>query len=255
MKFNNGGVLVRILITNDDGVNAKGIYVLARELEKDNEVIVAAPSEQQSACSHSITISRPIVVKEVKLKGLLSKAYSVSGTPADCVKIGIDKICQRKVDVVISGINRGVNIGTDILYSGTVSAAIEASINNIPSMAVSLDESDDDKDYETAVKYVFIVLDKIKKTWIEKGLIYNLNVPRLPYEKIKGIKVCKMGSRVFDDCFIETESGYESKVSITKVTESDSDRYYISKGYVTLTPLFYDLTDFRLMKETEDMFK
>ncbi len=130
---------MRLLLTNDDGINAKGIYALAKELEKNHEVIIVAPDNERSACGHSITLTRPLIVKEIKLEGLKSKAFSVDGTPADCVKIAINKLIDSKIDMVVSGINKGLNLGTDVLYSGTVSAAIEASIYKIPAMAISME--------------------------------------------------------------------------------------------------------------------
>ena len=128
---------MRILLTNDDGVMAEGIYALAKELEKDHEVIIIAPETQRSAQSHAVTILQPLTVKEVKLDGLKSKAYSISGTPADCVRAGLEVLIDEPIDYVFSGINMGLNSGMDILYSGTVSAAIEANIYGIPSIAVS----------------------------------------------------------------------------------------------------------------------
>ena len=130
---------MKILLTNDDGVHALGIYALAKVLEKEHDVIIVAPSEQKSASSHAITIRNPLYMGETQLDGIKSKAYWVKGTPADCVKLFFEKINNEKIDFVISGINDGYNLGTDVLYSGTVSAAIEANIYNIPSIAVSTD--------------------------------------------------------------------------------------------------------------------
>jgi 5'-nucleotidase len=138
-NFIKSEVKMRILIANDDGINSMGLHMLVKEMEKDNEVLIVAPDEQKSASGHSITISRPIVVKEVKIEGIKSRALSVTGTPADCVKIAMEKLLEDKVDVVMSGINHGLNLGTDVIYSGTVSAAIEGVIYKIPSMAISMD--------------------------------------------------------------------------------------------------------------------
>lgn len=153
---------MKVLITNDDGINAKGIYVLAKEIEKEHEVIIAAPDNQRSACGHSITLTRPLIIKEVKLEGVESKAYSVDGTPADCVRVAVDKLVDGKVDIVISGINKGVNLGTDVIYSGTVSAAIEAAIYKTPSIAISSEFKDEKENYEIAAKTVLSVLKKLQ---------------------------------------------------------------------------------------------
>ena len=128
---------MKILLTNDDGIMAEGIQTLAKELEKEHEVIIVAPDIQKSAQSHAITLFKPLVIKTVKLEGIKGKAYSVNGTPADCVRAGIEALTDKPIDLVFSGINIGLNSGMDILYSGTVSAAIEASIYNMPSIAVS----------------------------------------------------------------------------------------------------------------------
>src|SRR5690606_19674244 len=125
---------MRLLLVNDDGIHAEGINKLAMELEKKHEVTIVAPNDERSAQSHALTLRKPLIVKEVKLEGIKSRAYSVSGTPADCVRIALDQLIKEPVDLVISGINKGLNVGMDVLYSGTVSAAIEANLYGIPSM-------------------------------------------------------------------------------------------------------------------------
>ena len=195
---------MRLLITNDDGISAKGIYALAKELEKNHEVIMVAPDNERSACGHSITLTRPLVVREVKLEGLKSKAFSVDGTPADCVKIAINKLIDGKIDMVVSGINKGLNLGTDVLYSGTVSAAIEAAIYKIPSMAISMDVKKNVETYEMAAKYAGEILLKAKENSIKNDIVLNVNIPLLKENEIKGIKVCKIGSRLYNNIYIET---------------------------------------------------
>ena len=190
---------MRLLLTNDDGINAKGIYALAKELEKNHEVIIVAPDNERSACGHSITLTRPLIVRETKLEGLKSKAFSVDGTPADCVKIAINKLIDGKIDMVVSGINKGLNLGTDVLYSGTVSAAIEASIYKIPSMAVSMEIKKNIENYEMAAKYAGEILLKAKENDIRNDIVLNVNIPLLNENEIKGIKVCKIGSRLYNN--------------------------------------------------------
>lgn len=252
---------MKLLLTNDDGVNAKGIYILAKELEKNHEVIIAAPNIERSACSHSITIREPLIVKQVQLDGIKSKTYSVSGTPADCVKVAIDKLIDGKIDMVLSGINNGLNAGTDVLYSGTVSAAIEAAINKIPSMAVSLEiKSGIQEDYKVAAKYAAEVLEKAKGKFMKGDIVLNLNVPLLPIDEIKGIKVCKIGGRCYNSYFEEVnyEDGNKSFKLQGKANnsyDSDTDVYFIKQGYATLTPLHYDLTNFKILEEVNKLFK
>ncbi|MBZ9688810.1 5'/3'-nucleotidase SurE [Clostridium estertheticum] len=250
---------MRLLITNDDGINAKGIYALAKALEKNHEVIIVAPDNERSACGHSITLSRPLIVKEVVLEGLESKAFSVDGTPADCVKIAINKLIDGKIDMVVSGINKGLNLGTDVLYSGTVSAAIEASIYKVPSMAISMQINKDVENYEMAAKYAGEILLTAKANNIKNDIVLNVNVPILKENEIKGIKVCKIGSRLYNNCYTgiageNNETHYEIKGQLKDIHEEDSDTLYFKEGYVTVTPLHYDLTNFKILNDVSEWF-
>lgn len=250
---------MRLLLTNDDGINAKGIYALAKELEKYHEVIIVAPDNERSACGHSITLSRPLIVKEVELEGLKSKAFSVDGTPADCVKIAINKLIAGNIDMVVSGINRGLNLGTDVLYSGTVSAAIEACIYKIPSMAISMAIKKNIENYEMAAVYAGKILITAVENNIGNDIVLNVNIPLLEENEIKGIKVCKIGSRLYNNCYIETvgengETRYEIKGELKDIHEEDSDTLFFKEGYVTVTPLHYDLTNFKILKDVSEWF-
>ena len=247
---------MRILLTNDDGILAEGIYTLAKELEKDHEVILVAPESQRSAQSHAITLFTPLVVKEVNLEGLRSKAYSISGTPADCVRVGLDTLAEGPIDVVLSGINMGLNSGMDILYSGTVSAAIEANVYKVPSIAVSAEWVDGSAYYEVAAKYAKMILEKSKDKLLESNIVLNINTPHVKEENIKGIKICKIGGVIYDYYFMEYNEEGERTLKLkgrrNGELEEDTDRYYLSQGYVTLTPLHYDLTNFKLLEEVKE---
>ncbi len=248
---------MRILLVNDDGIYSRGIHILAKTLEKDHEIIIVAPKEQRSAQSQAITIEKDIIVKEVKLKGIKSKAYSVSGTPVDCVRIALDKLIETPVDLVISGINMGLNAGMDILYSGTVSAAIEANMYNLPAMALSAELIDDKIDYNLAAKYGKYILEKSKENFIKNNIILSVNTPYLESEEIKGIKVCKIGGVIYDYYIMEDNGNKEEKILKLEGRkdvefEEDTDRFYLSQGYVTITPLHYDLTNFNLLKEVKN---
>lgn len=246
---------MRILLTNDDGIKAEGIYALAKELEKEHEVIIIAPEMQRSAQSHAVTILHPLTVKEVKLDGLKSKAYSISGTPADCVRAGLEVLIEEPVDFVFSGINMGLNSGMDILYSGTVSAAIEANIYGIPSIAVSAEFLDGTVNLEVASKYAKEIFDKIKDQLANSKIVLNINTPHRKEEEIKGIKVCKIGGVIYDYYVLEENENKEEIIKLNgrKDTEpdNDTDRYYLKEGYVTITPLHYDLTNFKLLEEVK----
>ena len=250
---------MRILLVNDDGIYAEGLHILAKELEKDYELTIVAPEEQKSAQSHAITISKPLIVKEVKLDGIKSKAYSVSGTPADCVRVALDKLVDEKIDMVISGINQGLNAGMDVLYSGTVSAAIEANMYNIPAMALSAEWIDGKIDYDLAVKYGKDVLNRTKEDFIKNNIILSVNTPYLDGKDISGVKVCKIGSVIYDYYNMENNEVNGERIlklhgRKDRILEEATDRYYLSKGYVTITPLHYDLTNFKLLDMVESWF-
>lgn len=250
---------MKILITNDDGINSTWLHILVREMEKDNEVIVSAPDNQRSACSHSITINNPLFVKEVKIEGIMSRAFSVSGTPADCVKIALEKLINGNVDMIISGINYGLNIGTDVIYSGTVSAAIEGVIYKVPSMAVSMEINNREEALVQAAEYSRAILKTAYENYIKKDMVINVNFPERIDKGISGIKVCQLGNRIYTSCYIEAigdnnEVGYKLQGDVCDDPEEDTDVYYIKKRYITITPLHYDLTNFKVLKDVEKWF-
>lgn len=247
---------MRLLLVNDDGIHAEGINKLAMALEKEHEVIIVAPDDERSAQSHALTLRKPLVVKEVKLEGINSKAYSVSGTPADCVRVAVSKLLEEPVDMVISGINNGLNVGMDVLYSGTVSAAIEGNLYGIPSVAISAQWSEGHVNYEVAIKYAKIILDKMKDELLKNKMIISINTPYLDEDKVKGIKVCKTGGIVYDYYLIEDgevkgQSTFRAGGRENKDPEEGTDRFYIAQGYVTVTPLQYNLTNFDLIEKVE----
>lgn len=250
---------MKVLITNDDGIDARGILALAKEISKKHEVIVVAPREQKSASSHSISIHNPIKIREEKIDKDF-KAYSLVGTPADCTQAGLSLLCED-IDLVISGINRGLNCGTDILYSGTVSAAVEGAIYNVPSIAISMevDWERNDEDYTKAAKWISKVVDIAEKSYLRKDVVLNVNVPNILEEEIKGIKVCRLGKSTYKTNYVLVEEN-EDKIYITKgtrneISEEDSDLYFLSQGYVTLTPLHFDFTNFIILDEVKNIFE
>ena len=247
---------MKILLANDDGIMAEGIHTLAKALEKNHDVIIVAPETQRSAQSHAITLHKPIVIKEVKLEGIRSPAYSISGTPADCVRVGMEELADEKIDIVFSGINMGLNSGMDILYSGTVSAAIEANLYGVPSVAVSAEWTPKGLNYEIAAEYALQVLEKLDTERMAIPVVLNLNTPFDLQDGTKPVKVCKIGGPVYDYYLAENNGNGERtlKVMGRKDTslEKDTDRYYLSQGYATLTPLSYDFTNFKLMEKVRE---
>ena len=248
---------MKLLLTNDDGINAKGLYALAKELEKEHDITVVAPDNQRSACGHSITLTRELLLKEVKLKKIKGKCYSLDGTPADCVRLAIDRLVGGKVDMVISGINNGLNAGIDVLYSGTVSAAIEASICKVPSMAFSTEFTDKLSDYEQVAKYALKTLNLAAKNYLKDDIVLNVNIPLLGKEKIKGIKVCEIGDKTFENYFTpdyldETEQSFQVKGNESENLKPGSDQYFVKAGYISITPLHYDLTNYKIIEEVRN---
>ncbi|NLM34925.1 MAG: 5'/3'-nucleotidase SurE [Clostridiales bacterium] len=256
---------LHILIANDDGIDAPGIHALAQRLQKDYKVTMVAPSMQRSASSHSITISKPLTVKKHTFPGLNMKAYSVDGTPADCVRLALGQLVEEKVDFVVSGINRGFNLGMDVLYSGTVSAAVEAAIYKVPSMAVSTEQFDCIEQFSTAADYAAILLKLAIENGLKNDVVLNLNVPPLSLSDIKGVKVCRMGNMVYGNYFVkravdENSNDEESEIfdimgNVFEPEAEDMDTFFIKQGYVTVTPLHYDLTNFKLLKEVSRWFE
>ena len=237
---------MRLLLTNDDGIYAKGLSALYEELCQEADCLIVAPEIEQSAVGHAITISRPLMVRRAMKNGNFL-GYAVLGTPADCVKIGIKELSDKPVDMVISGINRGANVGINVIYSGTVSAATEAVIMGIPSLAVSLDTRKD-ADYTFAAQFarkmvrIFIDNPELRSTAI------NVNIPALPREKIKGVAVVRQGRgniiEHFEKRIDPRENIYYwiSGESQSALDEKDTDVSALAAGFITITPIQYDLT-------------
>ncbi|MCE5234538.1 MAG: 5'/3'-nucleotidase SurE [Clostridiaceae bacterium] len=242
---------MRILLSNDDGLFSPGIRALAEFFCAEHEVCMAAPDTERSGASHSFTFSSPLRMNEVRLDGLENvPAYAISGTPVDCVKIGLATLGAMP-DLVISGINIGANLGTDTFYSGTVSAAMEAALLGIPAIAVSVC-SFQPKHLATAALAAQQAMAYLKNCG---SSLLNVNVPDLPANEIKGIKVTRLSKQVYATAFIERTDPHMRKYywmpseRLTKCEpEEDSDERWTREGYVALTPLLTDLTDFNSLR-------
>lgn len=242
---------MRILVTNDDGVFSEGIYQLAKHMESKGEVTVVAPDSERSASGHAITMHSPLTVKNVKFFDTQIEAYSVNGTPADCVKIGVEVLLKdRKPDIVISGINTGPNLGTDVIYSGTVSAAIEAAIMDIPAIAISMG-SYEHNGYENAAQFVASISNKLLENSNLHNIVLNVNYPSKPKNEIKGVKITTLGIRRYDNAFIERKDPWGNSYYWISGTVRDikqdpeSDIAAISEDYISITPIHFDLTHFK----------
>lgn len=249
---------MNILITNDDGIYAQGIIELAKEISKIANVYVVAPEGQRSATGHSITIHSPIMVQEANIGDNII-AYAISGTPADCVKVGIEALFKDvDFDLVLSGINNGSNLGTDVIYSGTVSAAIEGLILNKPSIAISYDELRvENQVYKECTKYVVKLINNIKdKLYLLNDCILNVNIPNTD---VKGWKVTKLGERKYDNVMEERISPFGQRYfwiggNIKHMEQDeDSDITCINNGYISITPINIDMTNLKKIQALKDM--
>lgn len=242
---------MKILITNDDGINAAGLHALTSTLtrEEGTEIYISAPHEQKSAAGHSISVRGKLIVQKEEFDGV-KDAISVTGTPADCVKIAIAHYAAKGIqfDMLFSGINHGGNLGTDTLYSGTVGAAMEGSFNNIPSVAVSVDSH--------LPGHFDYACELVRETYraaagkLPPDVILNLNIPNEPREKIKGLIITKLGMREYDEWFsqVEDEEGREAYKYEGNPVHYDSDDLNIDviamqEGYASITPLGRFLTN------------
>ncbi|WBW49960.1 5'/3'-nucleotidase SurE [Peptoniphilus equinus] len=245
---------MNILVTNDDGYFAPGLKALAKALhDAGHNVTVMAPHQENSGMSHSITFLEALKVSPVTIEGLDVMAYSVSGTPADCVRAAVN-ILNRKFDFCFSGCNNGYNAGMDVLYSGTVSAAVEANLFNINAIAVSTEFKKTHMHYDTSARVALEVFDKIKDT-LEPVQVVNINVPSMEYEKLSGIRAAKLGG-VIQDHFDAEPQGDGFNIHLmrrdTQTYEKGTDRYLLQSGYATVTPLVYDFNNPALLHRLRD---
>ncbi len=244
---------MKILITNDDGIHAEGIYKLKLALEKIGDVLVVAPDTERSAVGHAITISDPLRVIEIEKDGKFF-GYAVNGTPADCVKIGITCLTKEQPDIVVSGINLGPNTATNIIYSGTVSAAAEGVIMGIPSMALSIN-SFTIKEFDYTCKLAIELADKIKKNGLPEGTLLNVNVPALKEKEIEGIVITRQGKGRYEEFFDKRVDPYNrtyywlSGKRMMLDTDNDIDDVVVLQNKVSITPVCYELTNMDMLKK------
>ncbi len=239
---------MKILVSNDDGIDSLGISALVKSLKEIAEVTVVAPQYEQSAVGHAITMKIPLRVTPYYKNGDFF-GYAVDGTPADCVKMGIRNIMKEAPDLVVSGINHGSNTAINIIYSGTVSAAREATIMDVPSIAISI-TSHDAKDFSYAAQLAKRLALKMKSYKLPIGTMLNVNVPDVPKEQIAGIIVTKQGKAKWDDIYEQRKDPYGRDYywltgKLLEVdTNSDIDQAAIRNNFVSVTPIHFDLTDY-----------
>jgi 5'-nucleotidase len=249
-----------ILITNDDGVTAPGIMNLVEAVKDLGKVVVVAPDKPQSGMGHAITIGQPLRLHKSNVFGDI-EAYSCTGTPVDCVKLAVDKVLRRKPDLCLSGINHGANHSINVIYSGTMSAAVEAAIESIPSAGFSLLDYSIEADFTGARKYVRMVVEKMLTTKMDKHTVLNVNIPALPVEALKGFKLCRQAYAKYEEDFMERQDPH-GKMYYWLTGEfvnfdkgKDTDVWALANGYVSIVPVQFDMTHYELKSKLEKLWK
>ncbi len=247
---------MEVLLVNDDGIFAKGLQTLAEYLSREHNVTVVAPDREQSAVGHAITLANPVRITEIARDGKLF-GYATNGTPADCVKLALRVVLNSKPDFVVSGINHGANVGSSLLYSGTVSAATEATLLGIPSLAVSLDSKREDADFSHAAEITARLLKNLATEKLPTGILLNVNVPSVAREKIAGTLITVQSRSYFDDYFDRRidPQGKTYYWMTGAIVEDDcnladghvSDVAALRQSFVSITPIQYDLTAYNFL--------
>ncbi len=256
---------MRIMLTNDDGVYAYGILALAKmfQAQRDNKISIVAPDREQSGTAHSFTFLTPLHAEPTYLEGLEEgTAFRVNGTPTDCVKVGVSNLLGDKPDCIISGINHGQNLGIDTTYSGTVSAALEGALLGIPSMAVSLVGSmrklGEKKQafFDVAAKIAAELLPRFLKSG---SLLWNVNIPAVPQDQLQGIRFTPLARQVYDGVYVEREDPRDRRYFWTPVSvhythdaQTDCDIRWVQEGYISITPLVQDMTDYQALQRMQN---
>jgi 5'-nucleotidase len=249
-----------ILITNDDGVTAPGIMNLVEAVKDLGKIVVVAPDKPQSGMGHAITIGQPLRLHKISNIDNID-IWSCTGTPVDCVKLAVDKVLHRKPDICLSGINHGANHSINVIYSGTMSAAVEAAIESIPSVGFSLLDYRIDADFTGARKYVRIIVEKMLKSKLDKHTVLNVNIPSVAVELLKGIKICKQAYAKYEEDFIERNDPHGKMyywltgqfVNFDKA--KDTDVWALDHNYVSVVPVQFDLTNYVLKTKLEKLWK
>lgn len=236
-----------ILVTNDDGVTAPGIRALIEIAKEFGEVYVVAPDSPQSGMGHAVTINSTLFCDEIEVDEEV-KEYACSGTPVDCVKLAVSQILPRKPDLCISGINHGSNSSVNVIYSGTMSAAVEAGIEGIPAIGFSLCDFAYNADFKAGEKFIKTIISQVLEHDLPKGVVLNVNIPRLKEHEIKGIKVCRQADAKWEEKFDKREDPrgriyYWMSGEFKNLDKGDdTDEKALEEGYISVVPVRYDLT-------------
>lgn len=249
-----------ILVTNDDGVTAPGIRKLVEIMNEIGEVYVVAPDSPQSGQGHAVTINATLRYEELQLPGA-QKDFSCSGTPVDCVKMALGRILPKRPDIVVSGINHGANSSINVIYSGTMSAAVEAGVEGIPAIGFSLLDFSYEADFDAAREYIKSITLKALENPMPRGVVLNVNIPKLKTEEIKGVRVCRQANAKWEESFVERENPHGQKYYwlsgyFNNMDEGeDADETALAEGYISVVPVKFDLTAYEYMKQLEEVMK
>ena len=237
-----------ILVTNDDGITAPGLRTLIEVMKTIGDVVVVAPDSPQSAMGHAITVNSTLYVEEVQIDPDGSIEYSCSGTPADCVKLAVKQVLGRRPDLCVSGINHGSNSSINVIYSGTMSAALEAGIEGIPAIGFSLCDYKWNANFDACKGFVKTITENVLKNGLPTGVVLNVNIPNLPKKAIKGIKICRQAKANWEEEFDKrtNPNGRDYYWLAGKFVNldqgEDTDEWALEHGYVSVVPVQFDLT-------------
>ena len=247
-----------ILVTNDDGISAPGLRSLISVMNKLGDVVVVAPDTPQSGMGHAITVNSTLECNSIKVDSGPQKEYSCSGTPADCIKLGINEILNRKPDICVSGINHGSNSSINVIYSGTMSAALEASIEGIPAIGFSLLDYRWEANFDSLKNYIEKITLTALKEGIPKGNALNVNFPKLKEKEIKGIKICRQAKAYWIEKFDKRtnpqgkEYYWLTGEFINEDNGINTDEWALNSGYISIVPVKFDMTDHHNIKRLSD---
>ncbi|TDP58653.1 5'-nucleotidase /3'-nucleotidase /exopolyphosphatase [Flavobacterium dankookense] len=237
-----------ILVTNDDGITAPGIRTLIAVMAEIGDVVVVAPDSPQSGMGHAITVNNTLYLNKVSKENATITEYNCSGTPVDCVKLAVHEILKQKPDLCVSGINHGSNSSINVIYSGTMSAAVEAGIEGIPAIGFSLADFNWNADFEATKPFVKKIAEQVLANKLPDGTVLNVNFPKLKQEEIKGIKICRQAKALWMEKFDKRKTPYGkdyfwlSGEFVNQDKGEDTDEFALANGYISVVPVQFDMT-------------
>lgn len=244
-----------ILVTNDDGITAPGVRHLIRIMNKIGDVVVVAPDSPQSGMGHAITVNNVLYCNPITIDDGPQIEYNCSGTPADCVKMAINEILNRKPDLCVSGVNHGANSSINVIYSGTMSAAVEAGIEGVPAIGFSLLDYNYHADFKQAEQYITEITLTALEKGIPEGIVLNVNIPKLKKDDIKGVKICRQANAYWREDFDKRKSPFGQEYYwlsgelINQDKGEDTDLWALDNGYISVVPVQFDLTAHHMIQK------